>query len=77
MTQTKTGSVMEAVANVVVGFGVNFAANLVVLPLFGFASLSLSKNFLIGAIYTGISLIRSYVIRRWFNGLKFYTEQSK
>ena len=77
MPQTKTGSVTEAVANVAVGFWINFMANLVVLPLFGFASLSLGKNFLIGVIYTGISLIRSYVLRRWFNGLKFGHTRSK
>ena len=76
MSQTKLGSITEAWANVAVGFGVNFAANLVILPLFGFASLSLGKNFIIGMLYTIISLVRSYVLRRWFNGLKFghYTE---
>jgi hypothetical protein len=71
MAQTKTGSVVEAVANIGVGFGVNYAANLVILPLFGFDSLTWDKNLLIGALYTVISLVRSYVIRRWFNGLKF------
>lgn len=74
--QTRIGSLMEAWANVAVGFGVNFAANMAILPLFGFSSLSLGKNFLIGVIYTGISIVRQYVLRRWFNGLKFghYTE---
>ena len=78
MSQTKLGSVTEAWANVAVGFGVNFMANLLILPLFGFSSLSLGKNFIIGALYTGISLVRSYVLRRWFNGLSFgHTEQTK
>ena len=75
--QTKLGSITEAGANIAVGFGVNFAANLVILPLFGFASLSLGKNFIIGALYTVISLIRSYVLRRWFNGLKFGHQTSE
>jgi hypothetical protein len=69
--QTKTGSTVEAIANTAVGFGVNFTANLIVLPLFGFNSLTVRTNFIIGAIYTGISLARGYVLRRWFNGLKF------
>jgi hypothetical protein len=71
MAQTKLGSVLESVANITVGFWINFAANIVILPMFGFQSLTLKNNFIIGVIYTGISLVRSYVLRRFFNGLKF------
>lgn len=71
MTQTVKGSWAEAWANVAVGFGVNYAANMVVLPLFGFTSLTPGTNFVIGLIYTLISLARSFVLRRYFNGLKF------
>ena len=45
-------------------------ANLLIFPLFGF-HISLGANFVMGLIYTAISLVRSYVLRRWFNGLKF------
>lgn len=69
--QTKQGSFTEAAANVAVGFIINFSANLAILPLFGFDSLSPGKNVIIGLIYTVISLVRSFVIRRYFNGLKF------
>lgn len=71
MSQTKTGSFVEAWANIAVGFGVNYAANLVILPMFGFTSLTWDKNLAIGALYTLISLARSYVLRRWFNGMKW------
>lgn len=71
MSQTVKGSLAEASANIAVGFGVNFTANLIILPMFGFASLSLGKNFAIGLLYTVISLVRSYVLRRWFNSLRF------
>ena len=71
MSQTRLGSVAEAWANIAVGFGVNFAANLLILPLFGFKTLTLGANFEIGLLYTGISLARSFVLRRWFNGLKW------
>lgn len=67
MSQTRLGSLAEAVINVLIGFGINFAANLIVLPLFGFTSLTLQNNFLIGLVYTAISVVRSYAIRRWFN----------
>ena len=71
MNQTVKGSLVEAWANIAVGFGINYAANMTILPLFGFTTLTLGMNLKIGLIYTLISLVRSYVIRRWFNGLKF------
>lgn len=71
MSQTKLGSVAESGANIVVGFTINFFANMAILPLFGFSTLTASKNFALGCLYTVISLARSYVLRRWFNGLKF------
>lgn len=67
MTQTKLGSFIEAWVNVFIGFWINFAANLVILPMFGFEGLTLSTNFYIGLAYTVVSVARSYVIRRWFN----------
>jgi hypothetical protein len=39
------------------------------LPMFGFAALTLRNNLIIGIIYTVISVVRSYVVRRWFNHL--------
>jgi hypothetical protein len=71
MAQTQVGSIAESLANIAVGFSINFAANWILLPLFGFSSLTLKSNFELGLLYTLISLARSYVLRRWFNGLKF------
>jgi len=65
--QTKWGSLIEAVLNTLIGFWINFTANLLILPLFGFGSLTLKNNFIIGIIYTVISVIRGYAVRRWFN----------
>jgi len=65
--QTRTGSLIEAWVNVGIGFAINFVANLIILPQFGFTSLTVGTNFVIGLIYTVISVVRSYVIRRWFN----------
>ena len=71
MAQTKFGSFVEAWANIFIGFTINFIANLLILPLFGFANLTLWKNFQIGIMFTVVSLVRQYVLRRYFNGLKF------
>ena len=66
MRQTKLGSFYESLINVAIGFGINFIANLVILPLFGF-NITLSDNFYIGLLYTVVSVARSYVVRRWFD----------
>jgi hypothetical protein len=65
MRQTRLGSLIEVSINILIGFWINFVANLVVLPLFGL-NVTIADNFLIGFIYTFISVARSYVVRRWF-----------
>jgi hypothetical protein len=66
MNQTRMGSLIEALMNVAIGFGINFVANLVILPLIGF-HITVGQNLFIGVLYTLVSVARSYVIRRWFN----------
>ena len=66
MIQTKTQSAVESVASVAIGYGVSLVANATILPLFGIA-ISMSDNLSIGAIYTIISVARSYCVRRAFN----------
>lgn len=66
MEQSRLGSFYEACINTVIGFTINYIANLLIFPLFGW-SVGLGENFLLGLLYTGISVARSYVVRRWFN----------
>lgn len=66
MKQTKMSSFIEAWINVLIGFGINFVANLLILPMFGF-NITLEDNLYIGILYTIISVARSYAVRRWFN----------
>lgn len=66
MSQSRLGSAVEATTNVAIGFGVSFAANLVVLPASGYA-VSADDALGIGAAFTVISLARSYLLRRLFN----------
>lgn len=63
--QTRAHSAVESVSNVAIGYGVAIASQLAVFPMFGI-HIPLSDNLAIGAWFTAISLIRSYVIRRWF-----------
>jgi membrane protein implicated in regulation of membrane protease activity len=67
--QTRWGSFVEAWANVAIGFVVAWGANAIVLPLFGLP-VSGSKSFWIAVVFTVISLVRSYIVRRLFNRIK-------
>ncbi|WP_417534154.1 hypothetical protein [Marinobacterium stanieri] len=67
MEQTKLGSFIEALINVVIGFAINYTANMTLFPLFGW-EISMEQNIGLGLCYTAISVARSYTIRRYFNG---------
>ena len=49
-----------------IGFTINWVANMLIFPVFGF-NVTGGQAFSMGLIFTAISLVRSYVIRRWFN----------
>jgi len=66
MQQSRISSLIEALMNIVIGFWVAIVSQLLVFPLFDI-HIPLSSNLGIGAWFTLISLIRTYVIRRWFN----------
>jgi len=67
--QSRTMSLIEAAANVLVGYSVAVATQAVVFPLFGLHA-SLDQNLAIGLIFTVMSLVRSYALRRMFNHLR-------
>jgi len=69
MKQSRIMSLIEAVANVVVGYGVAVIAQILVFPVFGLQT-TLIQNLKIGLIFTGISLIRSFALRRLFEAVR-------
>jgi hypothetical protein len=62
-------SLIEAVANVVIGYGVAVLTQLLAFPIFGI-EVTLADQLGIGAIFTAVSIIRSYCVRRLFNRIK-------
>ena len=64
--QTKLESLIEAGLNILIGITVSFIANLIVLPAFGYP-VTIVDGLGISLVFTVISLVRSYVIRRFFN----------
>ena len=69
MKQSRWMSLLEAVTNVLVGYGVAVATQWLAFPLFGLHA-TLQENLLIGLIFTVVSLIRSYLLRRGVEGLR-------
>ena len=67
--QSRWMSLVEAVTNIVVGYGLAVITQIVVFPLFGL-QVALRETFLLGLIFTLVSLIRSYTLRRAFNTLR-------
>ena len=64
--QSRWMSLVESSANIVVGYGLAVLTQILVFPIFGLQA-SVGENLLIGGIFTVISLIRSFALRRLFN----------
>lgn len=64
--QKRWQSFLESCINVAIGYGVALLAQLLVFPLFGI-DIPMASNLAIGAIFTVISIVRSYAVRRVFN----------
>jgi hypothetical protein len=64
--QTRWMSLVESSANVVVGYGLAVLTQILVFPIFGLQA-SVGENLLIGGVFTVISVIRSFALRRLFN----------
>lgn len=61
-------SAVETVASTAIGFVIAYVASYTVLPLFGH-HVTHGENFWITVIFTVISLIRGWCVRRLFNRL--------
>ena len=68
MTQSRTMSAAESVANVAIGYGIALITQVVVFDALAIP-VSLGQNLWIGVVFTVVSLIRSYLLRRMFSRL--------
>lgn len=68
MSQSKKSSLVEAIMNTAIGYFLSLAVQFIVYPAYG-ATFTFGENIQIGLIFMVVSLIRSYVIRRWFNDM--------
>ena len=69
MKQSRLMPMVESLANVLVGYVVAVVTQMAVFPLFGLA-VTVTENLLIGLIFTAVSIVRSYALRRGFEALR-------
>ena len=67
--QSRFASLVEAIANVVLGYAAATLTQILVFPLFGIV-ISLAQNMILGVIFTAVSLARSYLLRRAFENYR-------
>ncbi|MFN3576183.1 MAG: hypothetical protein ACK4TJ_04285 [Tabrizicola sp.] len=69
MKQSRLMSLVEAVANVIVGYVLAIATQIVVFPWFGIET-GLTEHLTIGLVFVGVSLVRGYLLRRLFEAIR-------
>ena len=66
MSQSRKLSLIEVICSTAIGYGVAVLTQIIVFPLFAIEA-TIKDNLAIGAIFTGVSIARGYVMRRLFN----------
>ena len=66
MRQTKRQSLSESIVNVVVGYLIAVGSQVLIFPFFDIV-VTIGDNLLIGLWFTMVSILRSYLIRRYYN----------
>jgi hypothetical protein len=66
MSQPRHMSAVESITNIAVGYWLALMTQAYLFPVFGFYA-SHSEHMAIAAVFTVISLLRSYTLRRAFN----------
>jgi signal-transduction protein with cAMP-binding, CBS, and nucleotidyltransferase domain len=69
MKQSRLMSLVEAIANVLVGYGVAVMTQILIFPVFGLQT-TLAQNLKMGAIFTIVSIARSFALRRVFEAIR-------
>lgn len=64
--QTKNQSFIETIINISIGYLISLVSLFLIFPVLGIES-STGKNLLITLYFTLISILRSYLVRRYFN----------
>jgi hypothetical protein len=64
--QSKKNSIIESVTNTVIGLVTSFIIQIIIYPLLNIP-VSLNQNIIITFVFFASSVLRGYLIRRYFN----------
>lgn len=67
--QSRAMSLVESVVNVIVGYGVAVVTQILIFPVFGLHT-TLAQNLKMGAIFSFVSIARSFILRRLFERIR-------
>jgi cobalamin biosynthesis protein CobD/CbiB len=67
--QSRIMSLVEAIANVAIGYGVAVVTQMLVFPVFGLQT-TLAQNLKLGLVFTMVSIARSFALRRIFEAIR-------
>jgi len=67
--QSRSASLLETLTGTITGFLLSLWAQRLLFPALGH-DLALPENLMVATVFTGLSLLRGYVVRRVFNGLR-------
>ena len=74
MKQSRKMSLAESVANVVAGYGIAVASQILIFPAFGL-HMTMAQNLKLAAAFTVISICRSFALRRLFEAIRLRGDQ--
>jgi hypothetical protein len=69
MRQSRAMSLVESLANVAIGYGLAVVTQILIFPIFGLHA-TLAQNLIMGGLFTIVSIIRSYALRRLFEAMR-------
>ena len=74
MKQSRLMSLVESIANVAVGYGVAVVTQILIFPIFGLHT-TLAQNLKMGAVFTVVSIARSFALRRVFETIRLASDK--
>ena len=75
MKQSRLMSLVESIANVIIGYGVAVITQILIFPIFELHT-TLAQNLQMGAVFTVVSIARSFALRRLFEAVRVASNQS-
>ena len=69
MNQTKIHSIIESLTQTIIGLITSIIVQVIIYPLMGIP-VTFKQNLIITAVFFIVSIIRGYIVRRYFNTKK-------